>query len=208
MCLAFQIWLHRNPGFLQWYRRPQCLFSRDSLPLHSSSLKRHWWWWQMVNWCRWPVHSPLTISSSPRTLITLLMASLSHLFCCSILLTLHALNTPSAVSTKHPALLLLTPSHTPNLHLGFILFTGSEDIGLASTFSPNGTNSCVGFLPCNLSSGVRPSRPFWHLPRMFHQPRQDRGVFPEFFLCAALHMTLDGSDDTAQEHHCVLDQSV
>ena len=25
---------------------------------------------------------------------------------------------------------------------------------------------------------------------------------------AALHMALDGSDDTAQQHHCVLDQSV
>ena len=79
----------------------------------------------------------------------LLMASLSHLSCCSILLTSRALNTQSAVSTKHSALLLLTPSHTPNLHLGSILFSGSEDIGLASTFCPNGTNSCAGFLPCN-----------------------------------------------------------
>ena len=31
---------------------------------------------------------------------------------------------------------------------------------LASTFSPNGTNSCVGFLPCSLSNGVLPSRLF------------------------------------------------
>ena len=43
-------------------------------------------------------------------------------------------------------------------------------------------------------------------PGMFRQPRQDRRVFSEF-LCAALHMALDGSDDTAQ-HHCVFDQSV
>ena len=30
---------------------------------------------------------------------------------------------------------------------------------LASTFSPNGTNSCGNVLPCNLSNGVRPSHP-------------------------------------------------
>ena len=46
-------------------------------------------------------------------------------------------------------------------------------------------------------------------PRMFHQPREDWAVLSEFFLRAALHMALDGSDDTAQQHHCVLlDQSV
>ena len=37
----------------------------DSLPLHSSSLKRHRWW-QRVNLCYWPVHSPLAINHSPR----------------------------------------------------------------------------------------------------------------------------------------------
>ena len=30
-------------------------------------------------------------------------------------------------------------------------------ICLASTFSSNGTSSCVGFLPCSLSNGVLPS---------------------------------------------------
>ena len=41
--------------------------SGDSLPLHSSSLKRHWWWWwQRANLCHQPVHSPLAISNSPR----------------------------------------------------------------------------------------------------------------------------------------------
>ena len=40
--------------------------SRDSLPLYSSSLKRHWWWWQGVSFCRWPVHNPFSISNSPR----------------------------------------------------------------------------------------------------------------------------------------------
>ena len=38
----------------------------DSLPLHSSSLKRHWWWWQLVNLYRRPVHSPLTVNDSLR----------------------------------------------------------------------------------------------------------------------------------------------
>ena len=110
------------------------------------------------------VHLPSTILHG--TPITLLMASLSHLSCCSNLLTSRALNSPSAVTTKHSALLFLSPSHTPNLYLGSILFNGSDDIGLASTFSSHGTNSCVGFLPCSLSNGVRPSRPFWHLHKM------------------------------------------
>ena len=37
----------------------------DSLPLYSSSLKRHWWS-QGVNLCHRPVQSPLSISNSPR----------------------------------------------------------------------------------------------------------------------------------------------
>ena len=85
---------------------------------------------------------------------------------------------------------------------GFILFNGSEDIGLANTFSPNGTNSCIGFWPCNLSNDVRLSRSFWQLDKMLPACPTNRGkiggVFSEFFLCAALHMLLDGSDDTAQ----------
>ena len=39
-----------------------------------------------------------------------------------LLLTSRALNTPFAVPTKHSELLFLTPSHTPNLFLGF--YTG------------------------------------------------------------------------------------
>ena len=56
------------------------------------------------------VHLPSTILHG--TPIALLMASLSHLSCCSILLTSRALNTPSAVSTMHSALLFLTPNHS------------------------------------------------------------------------------------------------
>ena len=50
--------------------------------------------------------------------------------------------------------------------------------------------------------------PGQNAPRMIYQPQQDCGVFSEFVLRAALHMALHGSDDTAQQHHCVLDQSV
>ena len=50
--------------------------------------------------------------------------------------------------------------------------------------------------------------PGQNAPRTFHQPRQDWGVFLEFFLRAALHMAPDGSDDTAQLHHCVFEQPV
>ena len=38
----------------------------DSLPLNSSSLKRHWWWRQSVNLCHQPVYSPPAINDSPR----------------------------------------------------------------------------------------------------------------------------------------------
>ena len=76
--------------------------------------------------------------------ITLLIASLSYLLWGSNLLTSRALNTPSSVPMKHSALLLLTPSHTPNLYRGFGLFNSSEDDVRANTFSPNGTNYCVG----------------------------------------------------------------
>ena len=44
-------------------------------------------------------------------------------------------------SVSHRPALFFTPSHMPNLHLGFIRLTGSVEIGLAGTLSPNGTNS-------------------------------------------------------------------
>ena len=104
----------------------------------------------------------------------------SHLSCCSMLLTSRALNTPPAVPTKHSALFFLTPSHTPNLYLGFILLGGSDDMGLASNFSPKSTNYRVSFLPCNFSNGVRPSRPFWHLDKMLPACSTNHGQIGEF----------------------------
>ena len=156
----------------------------DSLPLHSSSLKRHQWWWQRVNLCCRPVYSPLAINHFPPDSDHIVNGFCVHLSCCSILLTSRALKHLLRTVVSH------SQPHSDN---------GSEEIGLASTFSLNGTNSCVSFVPFYLSNAVRPSRIFWHLdkmlPRMFHQPRQDWEVSSEFFLCAALHVALDGSDD-------------
>ena len=42
-------------------------------------------------------------------------------------------------------------------------------------FSPNG----VGYLPCNLSNGVRPSRPFWHLDKMLPACSTNHGKIGE-----------------------------
>ena len=89
-----------------------------------------------------------------------------------------------------------------NLYLGFILFMGYVEICLANTLSPNGTNSFDGFWPCSLSNGVLQSRHGWLLDKMllcaFRQPRQDWRVFSEFFLRAALNVTLDCSDDSTE----------
>ena len=62
-----------------------------------------------------------------------------------------------AFPMKHSALLFRMPSQIQNLYLGFILFIGSVEICVANTFSLNGTNPCVGFLPCSLSNGVFPT---------------------------------------------------
>ena len=62
----------------------------DSLPLHTGSFKRHWW-----------PDSLLAIHHSPRD-SGLLIASLSHLCCCSVLLSSRALNTfCRSRSTRH-----------------------------------------------------------------------------------------------------------
>ena len=127
------------------------------------SLKRHWWWWHRVNLCCRPVYSPLAIDFSPR--------DSDHIedgfFVPPVLLYYPPDLSRSEYTSCRPdeALGTVAFHSQPHLYLGFTLFNGSEDIGLASTFSPNGTNSCV-VLSCNLSNGVRPSRPFWHLHMM------------------------------------------
>ena len=119
-----------NPGILQ---KSFDICPCDPLPLHSSSLKRHWWWWQPVNLCCRLVHTPLAINHSTRD---------SDHIVDGLLVPPVLLFYPPDLSRSE-----YTPSHTPNLYLGYILFSGSEEIGLASTFSPNFTKSCVGFLP-------------------------------------------------------------
>ena len=72
--------------------------------------------------------------------------------------------------------------------------------------------SCVGFLPCTLSRGVLPSRPYLtrrsYATCVFHQPGWDLRVFSEFFLRAAVNVASGCADDSAQQHHCVLDEPV
>ena len=75
-------------------------------------------------------------------------------------ITLLTADTPSALPMKRSALLFLIPSRIPNFYLRFILFMRSVEVCLANTFSLKGTNSCDGFLPRRLSTGVVPSRPF------------------------------------------------
>ena len=99
----------------------------DAFPLNSCSFK-----WQWRNWDRGPLEFlvyPLSVilQSTPITSVT---ASVSHQLCGSNLLVSHALNTPSAFSMKHSALLFRIPIQIPNLYLGFLMFVKSVEIAL------------------------------------------------------------------------------
>ena len=74
--------------------------SRDSLPMHSTSLNWHWWWWQRVSLCRWPclMFYPPDLARSEYTFGSL-----------------------------HEALgTVVSDSHAPNLYLGFIVTPGQN----------------------------------------------------------------------------------
>ena len=98
---------------------------------------------------------------------------------------------PSARSTQHCCFSIPATLRTcTNLCLGFILFNGywSRQHLLSEWYK----------LLCRLhamqSFEWRPTvstllTPGQNAPRMFHQPRQDWGVFSGFFLHAALHIT-------------------
>ena len=43
---------------------------------------------------------------------------------------------------------------------------------------------------------------------MQHQPRQNKRLIAEWFLCAAFNVTLDGSDDSMYQRLCVLGEPV
>ena len=153
----------------------------------------------------WSVHSPsIMLQSAP---ITLLTASLSHLLSSSNLRISRALNTPSAFLMKHSALLCFAfQAKSRTLYLGFILFIGSVEICFANTFSRNGTNYYVGFLPCSLPNGVL--TPGQDASCTFHQPRQNKRFIADWFLCASLNVTLDGLDISTFQHHRVLDEPI
>ena len=76
-----------------------------------------------------------------------------------------------------------------------------------------GTHFYDGVVSCNLSNGVFPSRPFRHLDKMhpacvFTNHGRHCDSSPSGFLCAVFNLTFDGSDGSAYEHHCVLDEPV
>ena len=126
--------------------------SRDSLPLHSSSFKRHWWLWHRVNLCLWSVHSPLAISNplrdSDHTVDCFFVPPVlmfyppdlprpEYTFCCSY----EKLST--VVSHSQP-------------HTQTCIEDSFCSMVLKITVSPTPSRR----MPCNLSNGVRPSRPF------------------------------------------------
>ena len=118
----------------------------DSFPLDSCSFKWQWPDWDRIHSDFWSVYCPSDV----------LTASLSHLLCGSNRLISRALNSPSAFSMKHCALLFRIPSQIQHLWRCALL-TLSHQVG---------TNSCNGSLPCSLSNGFFSSRPFCHLDKM------------------------------------------
>ena len=126
----------------------------ESLRPHSSSLKRHCWWWQRVNLCHRPVHSPLSINISPR--------NSDHFvdgFFVPPVLLFHSPDLARSEYTfcrPHKALDTVVSHSQP--YLGFILFNGCEDIGLASTFSPKWHKFLCRLLATKCSSHVPPTR--------------------------------------------------
>ena len=123
------------------------------------------------------VHLPSTILHG--TPITLLMASLSHLSFCSILLTSRALNNCFSLPAR---LRTCIWSPSPCLRMVQILVQASCHVifrTASDRLDPSGT-----WTKCSP-----------HVP-------------PTTARLGSLHMARDGSDDTAQQHHCFSDQSV
>ena len=153
--------------------------SRDSLPLHSSSLKRHWWWWQRVNFVsRGPAHSPVAISNSPRDsnhIVDCCSVPPVLLFCPPDLSHSEYNLLPSPRSTRHCCFSHAQP------HSKLVSGIHSVQKVLRISVSPANTPSYVGFLPCNLLNGVRPSRPFWHLDKMLPTCSTNHGKIGESF---------------------------
>ena len=169
----------------------------------SWSLKWQRWEWDRVHSNFWSVHCPLPVCHSPRH-----SNRTGDGFCVPSALRFQSsdfANTEYTICIPYETFCAVVSHPKPNSvhwYLGLILFAGSVVICFASTFSPNGTDSCVGFLPCSLSNGIFPSRPFWHLDRMHPACSTNHGR------TGALNVTLDGSDDSTQQHHRVLDELI
>ena len=157
--------------------------SRDSLLLHSSSLKRRWWWWQGVNLCRWPVHSPLSISNSPR--------DSDHIVNCPFVPPVLMFYPPDLSRSEHTfcrrhETLGTVVSHSqPHSELVSGIYSVQRFRGY---WSRQHLLSEWHKLLCRLfamqSFEWRPTvstllAPGQNAPRMFHQPGQDWGVFSE-----------------------------
>ena len=109
------------------------------------------------------VHLPSVNHQS--TPITLLMVSLSQLHCDS---TSYFKSSEHTFCSSNETFCIVFSQTESNSELAsgiFIEFMGPVEICLANTFSPNGTNSCVGSLHCSLSNGVFPSRPNFYSTR-------------------------------------------
>ena len=115
--------------------------------------------------------------------------AVNHVFVSSVLVfqtSSRALNT-LLMTCQRSCLHACFPLQTTcrKLFLGFIRFSGSVDVGLASTFSPHGTNPWCGRSPCNRSNGARPSRPLRHVLMMFPACSISQGSSGESSLTAS-----------------------
>ena len=91
----------------------------------------------------------------------------------------------------------------PAIYLGFIRFSGPDEICLVSTFSTNGTN--CDRLPYNLSIGVRPFRPFRHLDGTFPASPTSHGSTDESLTgSCVIKVTLDRLHDSAKLHDILM----
>ena len=79
---------------------------------------------------------------------------------------------------------------------------GSVVICFANMYSPNGTNSCDGVLPCSLSRSVFPSRSFRHLDKIHPACTTNHGTHNLHFICDAdvssLFLTIRHSGGSAR----------
>ena len=185
----------------------------DSFLLDSSSCKWQWRNWNGVHSNFWSAHCPLAVCQPPHhsnhTAVGLVVPSALRFQSSAFASPEHTLR------SSNEALCNVVSHSKPNTHfvtgihsvLGLLRFT------LPKRSHQAGRALVTNYLPCHLSGGILPSRPFWHLDNIcylcvFHQPRQDCRVFSEFLLRAAFNVAFGCSDEATQQHHCVVDEPV